>query len=253
MEKGKTYYIHFYAANFYLEPPEVGRLNLAKMAKSNPVKILSFCDSDSLIKRLQSSGKAGVIMVSNENSFSFIMEGDMGLLDMSINTAFAADLKENVENINLENLKYEFIFKPLEKKLQEIGWKIEHIDSINSEALLPKTIFDADSHLEPPFDLKDIAKTNNFDIIILVSIVDTILSRAYWGFIPTGTPAANVMLSAYFVDGYTNRLISQFNIQYISKTDKDWNINNSYIKVVDACKDSFMTAAKLLIEKIPMP
>ncbi len=129
--------------------------------------------------------------------------GSEGLLDMAINNAMSGTLEGHLQS--MDGSKFKAVADEYVTKLKERGLNARRLpDEVNPATMAP---FKAESSGEyAAVDLRPLGQKEGLDKLILLSIQQCGTVRAYYGFIPLGSPKGMCVSKGEMIDLKTNQV-----------------------------------------------
>lgn len=173
--------------------------------------------------------------------------GAQGLLDMAINNAVAGSLEAHLRTIDVTG--FSAAADQFVQKLQERGLTAKKIaEPIDINALEKFQSPGSGDYMNK--DLRSLAKTEEIDYLILLSIERVGTIRKYYGFIALGSPAGFCQARGRMVDLRTNELkwsAIQPEKEATLKVAGQWKQPPDYLNVTATVKQAVQNGATFLV------
>jgi hypothetical protein len=198
---------------------------------------------------LSDKGSIGIIWVAKtaQQKGEFYKEGSQMLGDLAISQGLA-DASDLMKRIRQEELKsevkkrYTELFK---SAFEAKGFTVKAVDECYIRGKLPE--FNTPSGGKEgefaEYDYTSIARELGVDKLSVLDVRAFGISRAFYGFVPTGSPRGYSQLSVALVEGKSNRLLGLYPLTAMTKNcEGDWNQPPEFAHLVKAMDKSMEDA-----------
>ena len=183
-----------------------------------------------------------------------IQLGTQGLLDIAINAAMAADLKDALEKINVDALVEKHFFKVFTPAFDEVGFVIKNDpvayclelnkNCTNQVGLLDTELLGAYEfpQFRNIYDFKSLINKLDVDYLLVVAVELVGTGRSYFSMVPTSPPKGVAVVFSYLIERKTGSVISQHLASVTEDSKGEWDQPPEYDNLMQAARDSLEIA-----------